>query len=598
MITKFLFHDFEFSRSEEKDLRLFCDSFDLYEDGKLTASSDVWLLDDEKMQNKLRDYYESLRKDTAFVCFGSAEQRCMLQLGLDPHKFMIIDLFQEGQQLRHNHDDYLYGVRFEKGFKRTSRPPSYDPKQNIGKDNKKTHSSYAGTVAYLFHEHIDTNVKTEMRDLILEDKATYTDQEKEDIIKYCRSDIKWLPMIDTEFKHKLAELLKIKSEEKIRNIQVVRGRYSSSVAKMEREGMPLDYEAVVNLRRNNDLAKTTLIEDLCTIYPFYVREKPKTKELLGKYVQKADNFEKFLKDNKLYDNWKRTDKGGLAKDDETLEAFDGIKEIYALRQCNKSIKQINWFRKPQKKDDKDFFENVGTDKKLRPFFNPLGTQTGRNAPPSKIFIFAMSKWLRCLVRPKKGEAICAIDWASQEFAIAAVLSKDKNMIESYRSGDPYAYFAKLAGAIPEEANMTWIKNPGLAPENEKDKYNKHKNMRGLFKSTCVNKDTLVRIKGKGWITITNIKKNDYIWDGEQWCSHGGVISRGRKETENYFGIRSTADHRILTERGWKEMQEVRSICEETIVRHGTPDSSWSDVWSLGCTIFKNLCKKWSSFFRL
>jgi DNA polymerase I-like protein with 3'-5' exonuclease and polymerase domains len=43
-----------------------------------------------------------------------------------------------------------------------------------------------------------------------------------------------------------------------------------------------------------------------------------------------------------------------------------------------------------------------------------------------------------------------LDYASQEFAIAAILSGDRNMIEAYRSGDPYLYFAKKAGAVPAD----------------------------------------------------------------------------------------------------------------------------------------------------
>jgi DNA polymerase I-like protein with 3'-5' exonuclease and polymerase domains len=47
--------------------------------------------------------------------------------------------------------------------------------------------------------------------------------------------------------------------------------------------------------------------------------------------------------------------------------------------------------------------------------------------------------------------VAYIDWSQQEFGIAAALSGDANMFESYRSGDPYMAFAKLAGAAPPDA---------------------------------------------------------------------------------------------------------------------------------------------------
>ena len=44
-----------------------------------------------------------------------------------------------------------------------------------------------------------------------------------------------------------------------------------------------------------------------------------------------------------------------------------------------------------------------------------------------------------------------IDWSQQEFGIAAALSGDQNMMDAYRSGDPYLSFAKQAGAVPPHA---------------------------------------------------------------------------------------------------------------------------------------------------
>jgi DNA polymerase I-like protein with 3'-5' exonuclease and polymerase domains len=72
-----------------------------------------------------------------------------------------------------------------------------------------------------------------------------------------------------------------------------------------------------------------------------------------------------------------------------------------------------------------------------------------------------------LIKPTEGKVLAYIYYAQQEFFIAAVLSNDPNMIEAYKSGDPYLAFAKLAGAVPVDATKET-----------------HGNMRQLFKS-CV-----------------------------------------------------------------------------------------------------------------
>jgi DNA polymerase I-like protein with 3'-5' exonuclease and polymerase domains len=57
---------------------------------------------------------------------------------------------------------------------------------------------------------------------------------------------------------------------------------------------------------------------------------------------------------------------------------------------------------------------------------------------------------RGLVAPKQGKVIIACDYGQQEFLVGALLSGDKKMLEAYKSGDPYVYFAKAAKAIPPE----------------------------------------------------------------------------------------------------------------------------------------------------
>jgi DNA polymerase-1 len=74
--------------------------------------------------------------------------------------------------------------------------------------------------------------------------------------------------------------------------------------------------------------------------------------------------------------------------------------------------------------------------------------THRLQPSNAKFIFGPSVWLRGLIQPAPGHGLAYLDWAQQEFGIAAALSGDPLMPEAYRSGDPYLAFAKQAGAVP------------------------------------------------------------------------------------------------------------------------------------------------------
>jgi DNA polymerase I-like protein with 3'-5' exonuclease and polymerase domains len=72
------------------------------------------------------------------------------------------------------------------------------------------------------------------------------------------------------------------------------------------------------------------------------------------------------------------------------------------------------------------------------------------------------------MRPPKGYVFIPADYSSQEFAIAACLAKDENMISAYESGDPYLWFGKEAGGIPKEGTKK-----------------SHPVQRGAFKSTTL-----------------------------------------------------------------------------------------------------------------
>ena len=98
--------------------------------------------------------------------------------------------------------------------------------------------------------------------------------------------------------------------------------------------------------------------------------------------------------------------------------------------------------------------SVGQDGRNRCPLKPFKSRTSRNQPSTSKFIFGPSVWMRSLIKPEKGRGLSYIDYSQQEFAIAGALSGDENMKSTYRSGDPYLAFAKLAGVVPENATKS------------------------------------------------------------------------------------------------------------------------------------------------
>src|SRR6516165_4187061 len=73
---------------------------------------------------------------------------------------------------------------------------------------------------------------------------------------------------------------------------------------------------------------------------------------------------------------------------------------------------------------------------------------------------------------------------------------------------------------------------------------------GTLVENCCGSATQV-LTANGWKYITDIQRTDLIFDGIEWVTHGGVVSRGVQETARLDGVPMTADHEVLThERGW------------------------------------------------
>ena len=501
-----LYIDFEFNQSQQTVPNLVSCSCRL-DDGPV---AEYWLHNSPSAQQKLATYLDSLRDSSALVAYAAvAECRCLLALGLDPGQFQIIDLFFEWSQLTFNNNSCSYGTYFANGYKCCSQPPSYNARLNKGKDNKEIGLSMGAAVAQLYQIDIDNVRKKEMRDLILQCKPEYSQQEQTDIMSYCSSDIQYLPQMLETLTKKLAVATKQETET-VRGWQLERGKFAAAGAKMEAVGVPVLRGRIQNLVRSYDSATDSIIEDVNSLYPFYSKKKDRKSDFLSHWTATTAAFEEFLKSRGLDKTWPKTEKGAYSRDGDTLNSNLLIPEIKKLKKASDLINQLKWFRPDS---EGDFFSYVGTDDRVRSYLGLFRTQTSRNAPKAKQFIFAMSSWLRCLIQPPEGYVIIGPDYSSQEFAIAAALSGDKAMKAAYDTGDPYLAFAKKAKAVPEAAIGKYCKSPakyladrwpGLKPDSWEDsgtaswvqekhpevweqygKYKLYKVQRDLFKATTL-----------------------------------------------------------------------------------------------------------------
>lgn len=408
-----LFFDFEFKKSNEQHPELVCAVF-------RTAGGEVkrlWLADQPDTQHKLRDLLASIKQDVVLVCYNAlAEARCLEALGLDPADFTWMDLMVMWRLYKNEHPDFpkIKGVRGGDSFLDCCRG------MRVSADT-------------------DVLQKEIMRDKILLQEV-YTETDQEQILDYCQTDV--LPMIDLSSKLFYAIQKEYGgSTQKVSDSIFYLSSFVVAMAKCETVGIPLNVQYINNLSGNHEMACEKVIERCNKIYTFFENSK-------GIWKKTYKLFWNFVTGSSMADKWKMTPKGKYSMKSDYLDKMAGrFPEISVLVSTQKFLSHIRWFRPVALVE---FNKHVGSDNRIRPYYNPFGTLTGRNAPPARSFPFAMSSWLRAIIQPPEGFVFTEMDYSNQEYYIGAKLSGDKNMLAAYLDGDPYLYFGKQAGVIPPE----------------------------------------------------------------------------------------------------------------------------------------------------
>jgi hypothetical protein len=275
-------------------------------------------------------------------------------------------------------------------------------------------SKLIGALSFFGLDHIGATEKREMQEAIGTGtwRGRYTETE---VLDYCQTDV-----------DALARLLPVMLPGIDLPRALLRGRYMTAVSAMEHNGVPIDVPMLERLRAGWHGMQDALIADIDADYGVFDGR-----------TFKQDRFAAFLQRAGI--PWPRLESGQLDLSDDTFrQQAKAYPLIAPLRELRAELS--------------DFRLNnlaVGRDGRNRCMLSPFRARSGRNQPSNAEFIFGPSVCWRGLIKPPPGYAVAYIDWAQQEFGIAAALSGDANMQRAYRSGDPYLSFAKLAGAVPE-----------------------------------------------------------------------------------------------------------------------------------------------------
>lgn len=273
-----------------------------------------------------------------------------------------------------------------------------------------------GALAHLGFPTLEPALKDQMRELVLRG-GPWNPTEQDAILDYCQSDVDAMcPLFG--FMYSQTDWPRA----------LLRGRYMKAVAHMQATGVPIDTEVLQDCITYWTNIKGELIAEIDAQYGVFDGE-----------TFKAALWAAYLELHGI--PWPRLESGALALDDDTFrqqaKAYPLVAPIRELRSALSEMRLASL--------------TVGDDGRNRALLSPFGSRTGRNQPSNSKFIFGPSVWMRGLIKPAEGFGLAYIDYAQQEFGIAAALSGDLAMQEAYRSGDPYLAFAKQAGAVPTDA---------------------------------------------------------------------------------------------------------------------------------------------------
>jgi hypothetical protein len=433
----------------------------------------LWLHKDAYNQTTFIDdivgFYE---EDYIFVAYAvTAEARSLetllTQAGWDlkVNDFKWIDLYIEWRMLLNHNSKFTLGKHLVAG-------KVVDVKQKQWRSDDKSYKAENGLAACCFKLlgiKIDTDRKTAVRDIIIE--GSRVEEFKNEIMEYNESDIDYLPQLLDKVIGIYKETFEPEDfDRQINKGMFSRGDYAARTAIMEAIGYPIDYTSTRSFSNSVPVILFRLQAEINDLFPEITPFKLDIKK--GKYTWNQKVTRAWIDTTVYRLKWRQTDggKSGIKKHSLSLDAFSD--HFHARHEFSKTcfgsqIKRYLTFKRNlsgftvSDKKKPSFWDSVGSDGRVRPYMGIYGSQSSRSQPKATGFLFLKSAWMRSLCMPKEGRACTGIDYKSEEFLLGALMATrtfegkaegDFNMIEAYYSGDPYSWFAKAAGAMPEDGS--------------------------------------------------------------------------------------------------------------------------------------------------
>jgi hypothetical protein len=452
---KVVYLDAEYNRTQESRLNLVSIAFACYIDGAHQSSECFWLYghDDNMTDSHLTAEEDARKAFTDFYNEGyifaaynvASETRALRALlpNIDWVSARWIDIYLEYRCLLNGNNTLAYGKQLIRGKEVVTTPPpnKWDMFEDEDEDgiHSKPEYSLAAATYKLLGKKIDTDRKTHIRDIIISDKNVF--ENKGEIVLYNLDDISNLRDV------LLAVVKEYLNLGVNRNLffhyAFIKGRFGALTGVMEDVGYPVNIDKIKSFVKHIPEILESTRED-CENY------------LPGCFV-KGKLVEKVIRDWVSKQNlprWRQTSTGKLSiSKDAFNEWYDSQSEGFGGAFCRylKTKQSLNGFLPGSRKN---FFDSVGSDGRVRPYLGIYGSQTSRSQPSSSAFIPLKSHWMRNFIEARDGYALVEIDYSSQEFLIAAIVSQDQAMMEAYASGDVYLAFAKACGMAPKDATKT------------------------------------------------------------------------------------------------------------------------------------------------
>ena len=437
MSKKYIFLDAEYNETNEKRLNVVC--FSLLSD---KGEQNFWLYGQESNDDFTKTIETYINEGYTFVAFNvESEASALISMGIDPLRMKWIDLYLEYVMLSNHNNDISKGEQLIRGKLKTL--------SNYGFE--KGSKSLASALFKLCGVTVDTEHKTKMRDLIISKPEKFTPEETENILKYCASDVKYLPMLRDKIVKYYSKVVPREYLPLLREEAEWRAEYAVRTAMMVRHGYPVNVEWVKNLSENIPLLIRECAEDINSqfdIKPF------KWNKTTCRYSMDQAVVKKWVRSCPHAKKWDLTDSGDISLAADAWKKFYNYSHDYPEGNFGAQMLRYSNFTQQLKgftptKGKASFWDYVGSDGMVRPYMNIYGAQSSRSQPSSTSFLFLKTGWMRSLCVPHKGYSIGAIDYSSQEFLLGGLLSLDKKMIDAYRSGDVYLAYGKEIGLIPK-----------------------------------------------------------------------------------------------------------------------------------------------------